>query len=474
MILSLMTITTGVSLLPHFISRSTSLQYRDDLDHVIHGSNVANGGLQCPVDSSWILFASIAFVLAVHSFCLVYMSIKRIEEEKSKRKGESYHMYIIEHQFTSPDAPVKVPDDSIPQRFLNGCDGDVREARRRWDITRRWREEEGINDILNEAQPNFKTIKTMYPHYVCSKSSEGVYAYYERPGEIEVQQLAARGIGVNEMLRHWLYCTEFFYTYFAKGELDKCITVLDLNGMSMSDVKGDPLDFVRKTVGYANQHYPERAHCIFLVNVPGWFSWIYKILKPMIHENTQKKVKILSKKEVLDGLKEHIDISQIPVYYGGELDFEIGDKRGHGNDSCRFYSPEEVFMAKMTDRLNRRCAGENVSDDEIEYKENATDKCGETTKLNPSDENSVADTQESQSSTDDSSIISARASLLPPTPRTSGNSQKMQMHLQKSTISGRVQSDDWSVSSIGQNTVSSPAKTPLPPQTKRRKPFSAR
>jgi hypothetical protein len=113
------------------------------------------------------------------------------------------------------------------------------------------------------------------------------------------------------MLRHWLYCTEFFYTHFAKGELDKCLTVLDLGGMSMSDVKGEPLEFVRKTVSYANQHYPERAHCIYLVNVPGWFSWIYKLLKPLIHENTQKKVKILSKKEVLDGLKEHIDVSQV-------------------------------------------------------------------------------------------------------------------------------------------------------------------
>ena len=51
------------------------------------------------------------------------------------------------------------------------------------------------------------------------------------------------------MLRHWLYCTEFFYTHFACGELDKCISVLDLGGMSMSDVKGDPLEFVRRTVG---------------------------------------------------------------------------------------------------------------------------------------------------------------------------------------------------------------------------------
>lgn len=36
-------------------------------------------------------------------------------------------------------------------RFLIGCDFDVKEARRRWDITRNWRQDDGINDILSEC-----------------------------------------------------------------------------------------------------------------------------------------------------------------------------------------------------------------------------------------------------------------------------------------------------------------------------------
>lgn len=42
------------------------------------------------------------------------------------------------------------------------------------------------------------------------------------------------------------------------GELDKCITVIDIEQVKMSDMAGDALDFVRKSVGIANQHYPER------------------------------------------------------------------------------------------------------------------------------------------------------------------------------------------------------------------------
>ena len=129
-------------------------------------------------------------------------------------------------------SPLHLPLFPCPlPRFLNGCDQDVREARRRWDITRKWRQDEGINDILSEldnesgsqwcrdegdtrhytwlivaltlskmhtlsvcvsadeAQPHYKTIKTMYPHYYCAQSRDGVHAYYERPGEIEIEQV---------------------------------------------------------------------------------------------------------------------------------------------------------------------------------------------------------------------------------------------------------------------------------------------
>jgi len=383
---------------------------------------------------------------------------------------------------------VKVQDEDIPQRFLNGCDQDVKEARRRWDITRKWREEDGINNILNEPQPHFHTIKTMYPHYICSKSREGVYAWYERPGEIEVEQLGARNIHVNDMLRHWLYCTEFLYKHFASGHLDKCLSVIDMAGLSLSDVKGEALEFVRKTVSYANQHYPERAHTIFLVNVPSWFSWTYKMLKPLIHENTQKKVKILSKKEVLGGLSEFFDVSQIPVYYGGELDFEVGDKRGNGNDSCRFQSIEEVYMAKMTDRLNRRCAGEVVSDDEEDTsaiptstagldhqtsednsvsisemnEPNGDDKPSKSTKSVFPTSNPFARNTSSSSSTSSNSEAKSNSGKPPLSPRpifsssnSSTNVKKMQMHLQESA-SSRPKSDDWSVSSLGMSTPPKP------------------
>jgi hypothetical protein len=86
---------------------------------------------------------------------------------------------------------------------------------------------------------------------------------------------------------------------------------------------------------------------IFVVNVPIWFSVVWRVVKPLIHENTQKKVRVLSRSQTLAGLQEHIDISQIPEYYGGQLDFG-------GRDSCRFHSPETIAMNEFVAKLNSK------------------------------------------------------------------------------------------------------------------------
>jgi hypothetical protein len=53
----------------------------------------------------------------------------------------------------------------INQRFINGCQGNMIEAQKRWVATVDWRIDEKIDDILSEPQPHFHDIKANYPHY---------------------------------------------------------------------------------------------------------------------------------------------------------------------------------------------------------------------------------------------------------------------------------------------------------------------
>ena len=87
------------------------------------------------------------------------------------------------------------------------------EARKRWDITRHWRETNLVNSILCEPQPHFFEIKDLYPHYNCGRGREGNVIYWERPAELNVKQLDGRNINTDVMLRHWVFVTEYVNSF---------------------------------------------------------------------------------------------------------------------------------------------------------------------------------------------------------------------------------------------------------------------
>jgi hypothetical protein len=47
----------------------------------------------------------------------------------------------------------------IPQRYIDGCLGDMTEAARRWRVSVEWRRQYGTDQILEQAHPYFKLIK---------------------------------------------------------------------------------------------------------------------------------------------------------------------------------------------------------------------------------------------------------------------------------------------------------------------------
>ena len=61
-------------------------------------------------------------------------------------------------------------NDHAPDRFVIGCEGNIKEARRRWEATKKWRKDHHIDDILTEPQPFYFVIKKYYPHYHCKFS----------------------------------------------------------------------------------------------------------------------------------------------------------------------------------------------------------------------------------------------------------------------------------------------------------------
>ena len=152
----------------------------------------------------------------------------------------------------------------------------------------------GMDHIITDPHPNFTVIKMNYPHFYHLRGRNNEPCYYEKPPEINLKALRAAGVGMDDLLRHFALTCEFMWTLIEPSEDGKSIYIIDLNGMGMRDFAGEVVDFVKETSAFTAAHYPEpaahypeRSGNIFVINVPSWFSIIWKTVSPWIDPVTR-------------------------------------------------------------------------------------------------------------------------------------------------------------------------------------------
>jgi len=107
--------------------------------------------------------------------------------------------------------------------------------------------------------PLFTLIKKHYPHYYCSRGISGATVYYEDCGSIDVPALTSLNITVPDLIKHYVYMTEFCFNILNGNREDaKTITVFDVKGVGIGDVKGVVMEFIKGTTKIMQEHYPER------------------------------------------------------------------------------------------------------------------------------------------------------------------------------------------------------------------------
>ncbi|KAG6612698.1 SEC14 cytosolic factor [Phytophthora cinnamomi] len=203
-------------------------------------------------------------------------------------------------------------------RFIAGEKGDVEKGRARYEATLEWRKENDIDNILVTSHPNFEIIKKYYPQYFHGRTRDGLPVYYERPGKIDLPALKREGLSIDDLLRHYMYITEYLWRVLEPNDSGRSITVLDVTGIGMYDLGGEVLDFIKRASAFTGAHYPERSAHIFIINIPGWFNMIWRMVKPMIDPVTREKVHMLKGSAILRELETLIDLENIPADFGGE------------------------------------------------------------------------------------------------------------------------------------------------------------
>lgn len=160
--------------------------------------------------------------------------------------------------------------------FVNGCLGDLMEARRRWQITKKWRKTNDVDNILSKPQPHFETIKRLYPHGVHRCSDSGNWIYIERPGYGKLDEIFAAGITMEDVERHYTFITEYLWRVVDPSREGQLISIFDvevslaisllcyLQNFALTDLAGDRLKMLR------------RCSALVGVNNSSWMSFIFR------------------------------------------------------------------------------------------------------------------------------------------------------------------------------------------------------
>ena len=249
--------------------------------------------------------------------------------------------------FLHANDSIEAPPTETPLRFLRAVKNDPIEAKKRYEETLAWRKKENIDSIIQEAHPTFDFLKQHYFQYYHLRGRNNEPVWYEKPPKGNFQAIRDAGITGDQLVRWYALLTEFGWQYLETDDLQQSISVIDLDGVKMTDFVGEVVDLLRACSSVIGEHYVERAGYVFVVNVPIWFNIIWRVVKNFIDEMTLEKIKIVrGEKEVFEALLERIPIENIPPEYGG-TSVPLGQ------------SPEEETLKAFMEHNNALARGES-------------------------------------------------------------------------------------------------------------------
>lgn len=216
-------------------------------------------------------------------------------------------------------------DDATLLRFLRARKFDVPKAKEMILSAEAWREDFGVDDLVENFDfPEKAEVDKYYPQYYHKMDKDGRPIYVERLGKLDIKALYALTTQERQLQRLVVEYERFLRTRLpacsaAIGHpVETSCTILDLASVSLSNfyrVK----DYVMAASAIGQDRYPETMGKFFIINAPWAFGAVWSLIKPWLDEATVAKIDILGS-GYKDKLLEQIPKESLPKEFGGLCD----------------------------------------------------------------------------------------------------------------------------------------------------------
>ncbi|EXB94145.1 hypothetical protein L484_004671 [Morus notabilis] len=229
------------------------------------------------------------------------LSSPEILDENEKSKVDSMRALIQKE-----DPSFQEIDDLILRRFLRARNLDIEKATNMFLKYLRWRRSFVPNGSISSLEVTNEIAQNKF--FIQGQDKKGRPIAVLFGGRHHQAKL-------DEFKRFAVFCLDKICSRMPRGQ-EKFVAIGDLQGYgySNSDIRG-----YLAALSILQDCYPERLGKIFIVHAPYIFMAAWKIIYPLIDNNTKKKIMFVEDENLKSTLLTDIDESQLPVTYGGKL-----------------------------------------------------------------------------------------------------------------------------------------------------------
>lgn len=260
---------------------------------------------------------------------------------------EEFRKLAAKEGLYTPATDVKKAshDDGTLIRYLRARKFVPQEAFAQFKDTEIWRKDNDLDALYEKIDiHDYQEARSVYPQWTGRRDRRGIPVYLYEVGKLDSKKMIAyssstskskeKGPSPSRMLRLFaLYenLTRFVMPLCSavpgrtnpETPVDQSNNIVDISHVGLKQF-WNLKSHMQDASTLATAHYPETLDRIFIIGAPSFFPTVWGWIKKWFDPITTSKIFILSHKQVLPTLISFIDIANIPMKYGGELDFECG------------------------------------------------------------------------------------------------------------------------------------------------------
>jgi hypothetical protein len=225
-------------------------------------------------------------------------------------------------------------DDFTLARFLIARECKLAGAERMFRETMKWRVSRSINQIRRdlhplgthaEGSPGAVRAAARREHFFAGfggHARDGSPFFIERLGRFDVAGVNRDKAVFNFMMDCYVGYLETAFSACRvasahSGRMTRAHSIVDASGVSLSTMAN--VRVIKEVAKIGTSYYPEIMRKVTIVNLPWAFAAVWKLVAPLLPEQTRQKVAIYGS-DFLPALLDDIDEADLPAFLGGKKD----------------------------------------------------------------------------------------------------------------------------------------------------------